>query len=97
MRQFHVEDRGLNFVEPKISAHHMVIISRLHPMLAKDPQALGYGVVAATHESGIARGAEILGWIKTKAATIAHRASLFDLGTKNVFGTDGLSRVFDNR
>src|SRR5438477_366063 len=54
MRQFHVQNRGLQLIHPKIATNKMMLIARFHPMLPANPQSLGKLVVMTNDQAGVA-------------------------------------------
>lgn len=60
VRQLHAEDRRLQRVEPEVAADQVVVILRLHPVVAQEPQPARQRLVSAGHQAAIPERAEVL-------------------------------------
>src|SRR6266403_1691809 len=95
MRELNIENRGLDFIEAKITAEEMMMITRFHSMLPADAKSFRQFIVAAHDQAGISRCAKILGWIKAEKPALAHGSGLLNLRIELVFGADCLRGIFD--
>src|SRR6266403_180986 len=75
MRQFHLKNRRLQFIEPEISADKLMVISRFHSMLAADSEARRQIFVVTNNCACVAGGTEILGRVEAEAADVTDCAS----------------------
>src|SRR3954463_15880284 len=71
--KFHSQNRRLDFIEAKISADEMVVISRLHPVLPAMAQVFGKSLVLANYHPGIAGCSQVFRGIKAKRSRFADR------------------------
>ena len=94
MRKLHVEHRGLDFVETKVSADELVVVLRLHTVHAQLHELRReLGVVGHAH-AGIAERAQVLGGEERQAADVADGARP---PAEPIFRTNRLRGVFDDR
>src|SRR6266478_620477 len=95
MRKLHLQDSGLDFVEPKIAADKLVSILRAHSMMATKTQPLGKLFVAANDQAGVAGGTEVFGRIKAETTGITDCSRFGGAVFKREFCADGLGSVLD--
>src|SRR3954451_5170451 len=72
--QFHLQNRCLQFIETKISADELMMITRLHPVLSTNSYSRGQTFIVRDDRAGVPGGTQILRRIETKAADVADRA-----------------------
>src|SRR5690349_3001400 len=96
MRQFNVQNRGLDRVESKVAPNHMMKIPRLHPVLSENAQTLRHFVIVAQDGAGIPGCPEIFRRVKTKRTGCAHCARAPDLSIlPAILRSNRLSSVLD--
>src|SRR4030042_3624966 len=83
---------SLDPVQPEIAAYHVVKVSRILAVVAKDFELLGEFLSVRSDQSAIAESPEVLGRIKRETAAITEIAALDAVPA----GTDCLSGIFDN-
>src|SRR5437879_5270099 len=68
VRQLHSQYRGLNGVHAAVPSKLIMIVTARGTVIAQTTHVLGEFRVARRHQSGIAVGAKILGWIETESS-----------------------------
>src|SRR5262249_34698047 len=94
--KFHLQDRRLQFIEPKISADKLMMITRLHPMLATRPDARRQIFVVADDRARIPCGPEIFGRIKTETSDVTDCASRSRAESLRTARADRLGRILNH-
>src|SRR4029079_5248535 len=73
LRKLHVEHCCLQRIEPAVETHEMMIVPRLHTMVAQHAQPRREFGVVGRDQTAVAEATQVLGWIKAEAAGQAHR------------------------
>src|SRR5436305_789627 len=58
--QFHLQNRCLQFIETKISADELMVITRIHPVLSTNSYSRGQTFVVRDDRAGVPGGTQIL-------------------------------------
>jgi hypothetical protein len=92
VRQLDTQHGGLQCIETKVPAHHMVVILRLHAVIAQQPDAPCQLSIRAGDKATIAEPAEILARKKRETAERTKAPDLVPV----VGGADRLCRILDD-
>src|SRR5439155_12906471 len=91
--KFHLQNRGLQLIEPEIPADKLMMISRFHSVLTTGSDARRQIFVVTNNCACVAGGTEILGRIKTEASDIADGASRSSRIGLRISGANCLGRI----
>ena len=90
VRQLDPQEGGLQRVQPRVPAHELVVVARLHAVAAQAAQECGPGRIAGDHHAAVAKASQIFGRIKAEAADGAQRPRALAM----VLGPNGLGGIF---
>src|SRR5437899_1439145 len=96
MRKLNSQNGRLDFVEPKVTADEMMVVTGFHSMLSANAKSLCQLLFPAGNHASVSGCSEIFGWIKTEKPALPHRPGLLDLRIEPVFGADCLGGVFNH-
>src|SRR5438067_4702454 len=91
--KFHLQDRRLEFIEPKIPTDKLMMIARLHSVLATGSHARRQIFVVTNNRACVTGRAEVLGRIKTETTDVADCASRSRAVSLRISGTNCLGRI----